>query len=142
MIDTAHIHPMIVHFPIAIIITGFIFDTLYYFYRSQSWLPKAGFWLMMFGTVAACATYLTGVLFTSEPTEGKVVHIYILHKTGCYITVLIMLLLSILRTRRAVKQKELRLNGFLYGLYAAGTAAVSFTGYMGGTMVYSYFLGI
>lgn len=142
MFDTAHLHPMIVHFPIALIIAGFLADTIFYFYRSEKWLPFAGFWLMILGTLAGGAAFLTGEFFTSGPSEGDVIHIYLLHKIGCYITVVIMLLVSIIRIHAVLRRRELRLNGFTYGLYAVGTAAVSFTGYLGGIMVYSYFLGI
>ena len=59
MFDTAHLHPMIVHFPIALIIAGFLADTLYIFYRQEDWLSKMGFFLMLLGTVAAGTAFLT-----------------------------------------------------------------------------------
>jgi uncharacterized membrane protein len=142
MFETTDLHPMIVHFPIALIIAGFLADTLYLFYKQESWLSKAGFGLMILGTLGACAAYLTGVLFTSEPTEGGIVGIYELHHTGAWITLTVMLLASLLRIYAVVKHREKRFRRIIYGLYLVGTAAVSFAGFIGGTMVYRYMLGI
>ena len=142
MFETTHIHPMIVHFPIAIIIVGFLADTLYLFFKQESWLSKAGFSLMLLGTLAACVAALTGILFTTAPTEGEIAGIYQLHITGACVTVTIMLLASIFRIYVVLKQREERFKWIVYGLYVGGTAAVSFTGFIGGTMVYTYMLGI
>jgi len=133
---------MIVHFPIALIIVGFIADTLYIFYKQESWLSKMGFFLMILGTLAAGIAILTGALFTSEPTEGEIVHIYNLHTTGAMITIFIMSLASLARIFVVLKHREERFKWVSYGLYLLGTAAVSFTGFIGGTMVYGYMLGI
>jgi uncharacterized membrane protein len=142
MFETTHLHPMIVHFPIALIIAGFLADTLFIFYKRESWLSKAGFSLMLLGTLAAGVAFLTGELFTSEPTEGEIVNIYNLHTTGAFITIITMSLVSLFRIYVVLKQQERRFKWVVYGLYLVGTAAVSFTGFMGGTMVYGYMLGI
>lgn len=142
MFETSHLHPMIVHFPIALIIVGFLADTLYIFYKEESWLSKAGFSLMILGTLAGGAAALTGLLFTNEPTEGSIVSIYKLHTTGALITIISMSLVSLLRIYAVLKHKEEKFKWLIYGLYLIGTAAVSFTGYIGGTMVYGYMLGI
>lgn len=81
MFDTAYLHPMVVHFPIALIIAGFLADTLYLFYKRENWLSKAGFGFMILGTLGACAAYLIGILFISEPTEGDIVGIFEFHHT-------------------------------------------------------------
>lgn len=142
MFATTHLHPMIVHFPIALIIVGFLADTLFIFYKRESWLSKAGFSLMLLGTLAAGVAFLTGEFFTSEPTEGEIVKIYNLHTTGALITLITMSLVSLFRIYVVLKQMEERFRWVVYSLYLVGTAAVSFTGFMGGTMVYGYMLGI
>jgi uncharacterized membrane protein len=142
MFETTHIHPMIVHFPIALIIAGFLADTLFLFYKQENWLHKMGFFLMVLGTLAAGASYLAGELFTSEPTEGEIVKFYQMHTTGAAITLSIMSLVSLLRVYFTFKEREDKFRWVIYVLYVLGTAAVSFTGFIGGTMVYSYMLGI
>jgi uncharacterized membrane protein len=140
MFETSHLHPMIVHFPIALIITGFLADTLYLFYKQENWLHKAGFFLMILGTLGACVAYLTGTLFTSEPTEGDIVGVFESHHMWAQITLTVMLLVSLLRIYTVIKDREEKFKWIIYGLYAAGTAAVSFAGFIGGIMVYSYML--
>ncbi len=141
MISTAHLHPMLVHFPIALIMAGFLADLLFLFKR-VSWLSRTGFFLMILGTLGAIAAVLSGALFTQEPTEGEVVKIYEIHTRAAFITLLIMLFVTMARIIFFVKQKEDRFRWAIFFLYLFGAAAVSYTGFMGGTMVYSYFLGI
>jgi len=141
MINTAHLHPMLVHFPIALIMVGFLADLLFLF-KKTDWLSKAGFFLMVLGTLGAIIAVMTGVLFTQQPTEGEVVKIYEIHTRAAVITLLIMLFVTITRIIFFVKQKEDKFRWSILVLYFLGALAVSYTGFMGGTMVYSYFLGI
>lgn len=141
MFNTAHLHPMIVHFPIALIMAGFLADLLY-LYRKDNWLLKTGFFLMILGTLGALAAATTGALFTQEPTEGEVVKIYNIHTHAALTTVIIMVIVLLLRIYFFVKHKEDQFKWTIFFLYLFGTMAVSYTGYIGGTMVYSYFLGI
>jgi uncharacterized membrane protein len=73
MFTTTHLHPMLVHFPIALITVGFLADVVFLFYKKEICLSKTGFYLMIVGTLAAAAAYLSGQLFTNEPTEGEIV---------------------------------------------------------------------
>ncbi len=142
MFETAHLHPMMVHFPIALILAGFLADTIFIFYKQEKWLSNAGFWLMILGTLGAGVAFLTGELFTSEPTEGEIVAVFESHHTWAHITLTVMLLVSLLRIYAVIKHKEEKLKWIIYGLFLAGTAAVSVAGFIGGYMVYSYMLGI
>jgi uncharacterized membrane protein len=142
MFETTYFHPMVVHFPIALIIGGLLADTLFIIYKQASWLSKAGFSLMILGTLGACAAFLTGTLFTSEPTEGDIVSVFETHHTLAHITLTIMLMVSLLRIYAVIKHKENRLKWIIYGLFLIGTVAVSATAFFGGKMVYSYMLGI
>jgi uncharacterized membrane protein len=143
MITTGHLHPMVVHFPIALIIVGFLADVIYLFFKKEKCLSKAGFYLMILGTLAAWAAFATGHLFTSEPTEGDMVKIFARHETGALITILIMLAGSVLRLYMVIYKREgSYLKWLVFTLYCLGTVAVSFTGFMGGTMVYNYMMGL
>lgn len=139
--NTAHLHPLLVHFPVALILAGFLADLLFLF-KKAAWLSNTGFFLMILGTLGAIMAVATGSLFTQEPTEGEVVRIYALHTRGALVTLLVMLFVTTLRFIFFLKHKEDRFRWSIFTLYLIGAAAVSFTGYMGGTMVYSYFLGI
>lgn len=141
MFSTTHLHPVLVHFPIALILTGFLADLLF-IYKKYKWLSNTGFFLMVLGTLGAIAAGLSGILFTQEPTEGEVVKIYNLHTRAAFITLLIMILVTAIRTILYMRNRQDEFRWGIFILYLLGAAAVGYTGLMGGTMVYSYFLGI
>jgi uncharacterized membrane protein len=143
MFDTSHLHPMLVHFPIALITIGFIADVSSLFFKDEKCLSKTGFYLMILGTLSAIAAWSSGQLFTIEPSQGAIVEIFKKHETAALVTMLIMISGSVLRIWMVVKKsEEPRLKWVVFGLYFLGFAAVTFTGFMGGTMVYNYMMSL
>jgi uncharacterized membrane protein len=57
MLNTAHIHPMVVHFPIALIAAGFLAEVVSIFFRSEKCLSKTGFYLLVLGALAAIVAW-------------------------------------------------------------------------------------
>jgi uncharacterized membrane protein len=142
MFNTDHLHPMIVHFPIALIIVGFVAEVVSLFFKSEKCLSKTGFYLLVLGTLAAIAAWSTGQLFTDHPSEGSILSVFEKHETGALITMIMMILASTVRIWLMVKKKEeTQLKWVAFGFYLLGFAAVTFTGLMGGLMVYSFMLG-
>jgi uncharacterized membrane protein len=134
---------MIVHFPIALITIGFLADVLSLFFKREMCLSKTGLYLMVIGTLAALAAWGSGQLFTNEPTQGAVLEIFDRHETGALITIIIMLIGSAFRIWLvATKREESGLKWVVFGIYFAGVCAITFTGFMGGTMVYDYMMAL
>jgi uncharacterized membrane protein len=134
---------MIVHFPIALIIIGFFADVVSLFYKKEKCLSRTGFYLMVLGALAAIAAWTTGQLFTYEPTQGQIVDVFKRHETGALITMILMVIGSAFRIWLVVQKKEeTRLKWVAFGLYFLSFAAVSFTGFMGGTMVYKFMMAL
>jgi uncharacterized membrane protein len=143
MINTAHLHPMIVHFPIALIMVGFLAEVISLFFKSEKCLSKSGFYLMILGTIAAITAWSTGQLFTSEPTQGAIMQIFARHENGALITMILMIVCSAFRIYLVIARKEeTALKWIAFSLYFLGFCAVSFTGYMGGAMVYDYMMAL
>lgn len=143
MFNTNHLHPMIVHFPIALILAGFLADVVFLFFRNEKCLSKMGLYLMILGTLGAGAAYLTGNLFTIEPTEGSIVEIFERHETFALITLLIMSVATLIRIGVLVFKKEKPIYQWLvFGLYLLGAASVGVTGFLGGSMVMDYMIGL
>jgi uncharacterized membrane protein len=141
MFNTAHLHPMIVHFPVALITIGFIAEVVSLFFKNEKCLSKTGFYLMVLGTLAAIAAWSTGQLFTNEPSQGEIVSVFEKHETGALITMILMIIGSTFRIWLVVQKKEeTQLKWIAFGLYLLGFVAVTFTGFMGGTMVYNFML--
>jgi uncharacterized membrane protein len=143
MFNTDHLHPMIVHFPIALITVGFIAEVVSLFFKSEKCLSKTGFYLMVLGTLAAIAAWSTGQLFTSEPSQGEIVRVFEKHETGALITMILMIIGSVFRIWLVLQKKEeTKLKWIAFGFYLLGFAAVTFTGFMGGTMVYNFMMSL
>jgi uncharacterized membrane protein len=143
MFSTSDFHPMIVHFPIALIIVGFIADVVFLFFKSEKCLSKTGFYLMILGTLAAIAAWTTGQLFTNEPGQGEILNVFEKHETGALITMILMITGVALRIFLVIrKNEESRLKWVVFILYFLAFCSVSFTGFMGGTMVYKYMMPI
>jgi uncharacterized membrane protein len=143
MISTDHLHPMIVHFPIALITVGFIAEVVSLFFKSEKCLSKTGFYLMILGSLAAIAGWASGHLFTEEPTQGEMLKVFHSHETGALITMILILAGTIFRIWLLVKKKEeTQLKWIAFGFYLLAFVAVTFTGYMGGTMVYNFMIGL
>jgi uncharacterized membrane protein len=142
MFNTDHLHPIIVHFPIALIITGFFAEVISLFFKKEKCLSKTGFYLMILGAIAAIAAWGSGHLFTEAPTEGEILKIFIRHKTGALVTMIIITAGAIFRLWLVVKKKEdTKLKWIVFVLYLLAFMAVSFTGLMGGRIVYDFMLG-
>jgi uncharacterized membrane protein len=131
MINTDHLHPLIVHFPIAIIIVGFAAEVVSLFFRKEKCLSKTGFYLMVIGSLAAIAAWSTEILSVYEK-----------HATGGLITMILIVVGTMFRIWLVIKKKEdSSMKWIAFGFYLLAFAAVSFTGFMGGNMVYDFMIG-
>jgi uncharacterized membrane protein len=140
--NTAHFHPMLVHFPVAIILVGFVVELASWFWKKEHWLPKASLILLLFGTLSALAGYLSGEFFTNELT-GEAGKIKDLHELFAKITLGMMILVSLLKIIVMRNKNENKgLQFLVLVLYAIGAALVSYTGFLGGTMVMNYMIGL
>jgi len=142
MFNTAHLHPLIVHFPIALLIVGFVADTVYLLYKKEVCLSKMGFYLMLAGTLGAIAAVLSGNFFT-ENMAGTAETIRERHETLANITMYLMIAASVLRIYLVKKGKaESKAALGVYILYLIGVILVGYTGMLGGTMVFNYMIGL
>jgi len=134
---------MIVHFPVALITVGFLAEVVSLFFKSEKCLSKTGFYLLILGSLSAIAAWSTGQLFTAEPAQGAIVEVFENHKAGALITMLLMIIGSVFRIYLVIKKKEeTTLKWVSFGLYCLAFAAVTFTGFMGGTMVYNFMMAL
>jgi uncharacterized membrane protein len=143
MFNTDHLHPIIVHFPIALITVGFLAEVVALFFRTEKCLSKTGFYLMILGSLAAIAAWGSGQLFTEEPTQGEILKVFLRHETGALVTMILIVIGTLFRIWLVVKKKEeSRMKWIVFGFYLLAFGAVTFTGYMGGTMVYNFMIGL
>jgi uncharacterized membrane protein len=142
MFDLNHFHPMIVHFPIALIVVGFLFELLYLLFKKELCLTKAGFYLMVLGTLGAISAFLTGELFTTELT-GNAGQVQETHELFAIITMITMCIATLIRIYLFANKKETTiLKWIVFSLYTVGAMMVGITGFFGGSLVYNYLIGL
>ncbi len=140
MISLSHLHPMLVHFPIALVMLGFIAEVASLFFKKEVYLTKLGFYLLITGTLSAIAALLAGILFTPE-MSGAAGEIQETHELFAWITLGTLLATSLLRIFITMKDKEnSNLKWVAFVLYGLAAISVSITGFYGGTLVYSYMM--
>lgn len=132
------LHPAIVHFPIALLITSVVLDMLGVAFRRAS-LTQAGFFTLIVGSLGATAAVLTG----PEHAVTDAAALTILHRHELFAALMILCCLILVGMRL----------GNVHGLYGTGAVGylalggvliicVVMTGYFGGQMVYDYGVGV
>ena len=138
--STSHFHPMLVHFPIALIVFGFMFYLGSLIFKKEAALIKTATYLLVVGTLTAITALLSGILFTSD-LSGAAGEAQETHEMFAWITVGILTTTSVLRLFVINKNKSnstLKLVEFV--LYGLAAISVSITGFFGGTLVYNFMM--
>jgi uncharacterized membrane protein len=136
--NTAHLHPMLIHFPIALVVFGFLAEVLALKFKSEAWLTKTGFFLLVFGTVSAILAAFTGLFFTRE-VSGLAIELEEKHELFAWITLFFLFLTTIFRVY--IEDKKLfHLRWSMLVLYGISVVFVVVTGLLGGSLVHNYLL--
>ncbi|MFB6319003.1 DUF2231 domain-containing protein [Saccharicrinis sp. FJH54] len=143
MIDSTHLHPMIVHFPIALLIVGFIFDIVSLFFRKE-FFKWAGFTLLLLGAVGTIAALLSGELAGSGiAEEGMLKQALDVHEAAAELTIWLVSITALFRILIVYLKKY---SGFLKALsmilFLASVVAIARTGYYGGELVFKHAAGV
>ena len=142
MINTSHFHPMLVHFPIALITVGFLFDLVAVFIKKEPCLSKAGYWLMILGMAGAIAAFGSGYFFTNQ-MEGEAGLMRDKHQFYATVTLVLIILATLFRIVIGYLGKEgTKMKFIALGLYFLAVIYVTITGYLGGTLVIEYMIGL
>jgi uncharacterized membrane protein len=142
MLDSSHFHPMLVHFPIAIITVGFLFDLVALTMKKEPCLSRTGYWLEIIGMAGAVFAFGSGYFFTS-PMEGEAGIMRDRHEFYATVTLISIILATLFRIVITYLNKET--SGMKYlslGLFFISFIFVSITGYLGGTLVIDYMIGL
>lgn len=137
MFDTAHIHPMLVHFPIALTLLGVLLAALQ-LYKPEKFHYPCGEIILYFATVSAILAATAGGLFTPNFTESKLIQAENIHSAFAGITVMLLCIASLFyAVRYRFKEKAAALQKIGFGFYVAAALSVSVTGFLGGVLVYN-----
>lgn len=140
MFSIDHVHPMLVHFPIALIYVGFLCEFVYLFFKKEPLFSEAGFWLLCIGAVSVAAAYASGALLTKE-LYGAAGDIQSSHEFFAEITTISALVGAAFKIYLKTEKKEdSNLKWIAFAIYLFAVVTVSITGYYGGVLVYDYLL--
>ncbi len=135
-----NIHPWFVHFPIALLAVGVLFDFLGFIWKKHS-LSAAGWWCSVFGVIAAIATIVTGfeAYFTvGHSTEAA----HQIMKTHRNVQLVVGLLFTGLLIWRSFSKYILPRRTPIYFVIAATAVGLMLYGsHLGGQLVYEYGVG-
>ena len=140
MISLDHVHPMLVHFPIALVIFGFIAELSLLIFKKGTWLSKTGYYLLLTGTLLSIFALLSGELFTAT-LSGAAGEVKERHELLAWITVVLLIITSVFRIiLNAGRQEKEYLRILAFIMYGLAAFSVSLTGFYGGILVYSYMM--
>lgn len=135
MFDTSHIHPMLVHFPIALALLGFLLEGVALYKKCPS---RCGETILYFAAFSAILAATAGSLFTPDFKIEELAQAKNIHSTFAGIAVTMLCIASTFYLGRFLWKSHspiLRKIGFFF--YFLGAVAVGITGYLGGVLVYN-----
>ncbi len=139
-----NIHPMMVHFPIAILILAIGLNAMTFFIKDEWWDEKKTTFIYVLGSIAAIITYFTGRSAADTvflPTQAQ--SLLTDHADWALWTVMFFSIYTIIRIAlhwyKLLDKKSVQITVFVLGL--SGILFLFQTGEYGATMVYGYGVG-
>ncbi|MGP4080687.1 DUF2231 domain-containing protein [Pseudalkalibacillus sp. R45] len=135
IIITFPIHPLLVHFPIALFLFGVLIQIIVIW--KPAFYDKMATYLFLGGVVSGIPTYLTGKLdedYAEDYFGDDVKDIIEIHET-LGVTTLIVFSSIVLIKLTLRDKKSIRILVIVLSLIGAGL--ISFTGHLGGQIVYN-----
>ena len=135
------LHPMIVHFPIALLMTSVLFDAASQMFKRES-LRDGALWLLTLGLLGGIAASLSGSVAEEAAEKAGIAESLIeTHESLAFATLAIFSLLFVWRLY--LRNQFTRQTLAIYLLVAiAGIGTLSATGYYGGDLVYEQGAGV
>jgi len=133
--EMLNVHPIFVHFPVALLSTSFLVYLLGVIFRKEE-LLAAGKWMLYFGTLAAALAVWTGLKAEETvPHAGEVHEILEAHENLGYVVLGLSVFLSLwtLVARTSLPKKG---RIIFFAIFAVLALVISQTGDFGGRMVY------
>jgi uncharacterized membrane protein len=137
-------HPMVVHFPLALVVTAALFLVAARLLHGRSHaatLAMVGTWNLCLGALTALFALATGLAAALHLDVSLAAHQCVsLHLKWAIFTTLALVLLAV--WRGAGTAQESRPSWIFILVLLAATAALIVTGYRGGQNVYRYGVGV
>lgn len=141
--DLIHLHPMIVHFPIALLIVGFLSDIVGLAIKRE-FFSQVGFLMLVLGTLGLITAYLSGQQAGDGITEaGALKQALETHEGSATLTLWVVIIAAIFRISLVLfKKYKGAFKMVSLTLFFLGVLALARTGYYGGELVYKHAAGV
>jgi len=142
MISATHLHAMFIHFPIALLIIGFVSELIGLLFK-KPFFNQAAFYLLIVGTLGTIASYLSGDAAGEGMEEGTLGKAIGMHEEAATVALwftIITALVYIAAYFLKYNQKWVKIISIV--LYAVVIGAIARTGYLGGQLVYKHGAGV
>ena len=135
------LHPMIVHFPIALLITSVLFDAASHIFKREA-LRDGALWLLVLGLIGGIAAAIAGDWAEEAAEKAGIAESLIeTHESLAFVTLGIF---GVLFLWRIFMRNQF--SGQLLAIYllvaTIGVGTLSATGYYGGDLVYEHGAGV
>ncbi|MDF7799357.1 hypothetical protein P4C99_07770 [Pontiellaceae bacterium B1224] len=143
MFDLTHIHPMIVHFPIALLFVGFMSD-LIGLVTKKEFFNNAGFYLLILGTLGVIAAFLSGEAAGDGVMEaGALGQALEMHEAAAELSLWLMVGTALVRIGAVLLKKyKGAVKAVALLLFLVGVLSIARTGYYGGELVFKHAAGV
>jgi uncharacterized membrane protein len=133
------IHPMLIPFPLALWITSFVVDVVFYFNRHPT-LPVISKFLLAAGCIGAVAAAIFGIIDWLAIPKGEVKRVADWHARLNIIALIVFAISFLLRLGRFSDWVGRRLTiPFLLSL--VGVILIGISGWLGGELTFRYRVG-
>lgn len=142
MFTATHLHAMIVHFPIALLLAGFLSEILHLFNRQEFYRWGASF-LLFLGTLGAAAAFISGNSAGEGMEAGPLSQAIESHEKIALLTLILSAVALIFRMVTPFLRWGENLKRMLeVAFFALAIGAVSYAGYLGGQLVFRHAAGV
>jgi uncharacterized membrane protein len=130
-----HLHPAMVHFPLAWMVLLFLVELIAFIENKASW-HKAGFYILVITVISFIPAIISGLINASNhPPDTDKLNILLLHRNLNFIVVSLTLIALTLRfLRRKTSLGKLRV--VYLALISIATILLLLSGHLGGKMVF------
>lgn len=139
-----NIHPLVVHFPIALLVIAVLFDLSRLWFKNQDWLHKTVLALYTTGTVGLIAAFFSGrQAVNTVSVTGEAVPVVTTHEDWALYTLIFFALFTLMRFWSWWKELEKSwVRPALIFPALIGIGMLWYTGDLGSQLVYKHGVGV
>lgn len=142
MLTAPHIHAMVIHFPIALILIGFLSEIIALISKKH-FFKNVAFYLLLLGALGAIVAYVSGSYAGDGMVDGILQKPMELHEEAANLTLWLAIITALFRVLLYYFKYESTWSKWVgIILFAALVGSVARTGYLGGQLVFQHGAGI